>query len=106
MLNIRIKSESLKEREYVNFMYKGTPIKITRVWKAIKDEIVLQALKEEPQNFECKENIKIEPIKPKVEDKKEETIIENSGSIKEVKEEVNPVKVQKTKLNSKKSFRK
>lgn len=85
MLNIRIKSESLPDREYVHFMYKGTPYTFTRQWKAFKDEIVLQALKEESHNFECKEKVKIIKEVPPV---KEETVV--TGTIKET-----PVKEKK-----------
>jgi len=94
MLHIKIKSESLPEREYVHFMYKGTPITIDRVWRKYEDEIVLEAIKLEPQNFECKEKVAIEP---KI---KEETIIE-AGSISEKEDKVKEQK--KVKISSKKN---
>lgn len=88
-MEIRIKSDALPERDYVHFMYNGIPYTFTRYYKKFEDKVVLQALKEEPHNFESKEKIKITPKK-----EKEETIVE-SGTV-ESKESVEDIKVKST----------
>ena len=98
MLNIRIKSESLVEREYVHFMYDNTPYTFTRAWKQFDDKIVLDALKKESHNFECRENIKIVKEVPK-----EETVMVESGSIEE-KQKTDIVKNIKKTPKTKKNF--
>jgi len=97
-MEIRIKQDVLTDRDYVHFMYNGTPYTISKQYRKLEDKIVLQALKEEPHHFECKEKITITSKKDEV---KEESIIE-SGTIEdikdEVKEDIKPLKNTKKKI--------